>query len=306
MPTTILLVDDHPLFRKGLRLLLEEQEDIRIVGEAGDGQEAIERVRTLSPDVVIMDITMPDFNGIEATRQIVSEVPSAKVVALSIHAGKRFVEDMLQAGAAGYILKKSVPEDLVNGIRTVIQGEVYLSPAITGIVVSQYIELLAKSPSTAQVKDASPILRTKLHRPPLPPDLVPRSDLVARLDDLRRRPLTLVSAAAGYGKSTMASLWLEAWDGPYAWVSLDEEENDLRIFLNYLLVAIRMVFPKACDPTQSLLQAEELPPVSVLSQHFLNDLDKIEDPFILVLDDYHKIREKTVRDLMSAFLTHPP
>lgn len=106
MATTILLVDDHPLFRKGLRLLLEEEEDFRIVGEAGDGQEAVDRVRTLSPNVVIMDITMPDFDGIDATRKIVSEDPSAKVVALSMHAGKRFVEDMLQAGAAGYILKK--------------------------------------------------------------------------------------------------------------------------------------------------------------------------------------------------------
>jgi len=221
MAITILLVDDHPLFRKGLRLLLEEQEDFRIVGEAGDGREAIDRVRTLSPDVVIMDISMPDFDGIDATRKIVAEVPSAKVVALSMHAGKRYVEDMLQAGAAGYILKKSVPEDLVNGIKTVIQGEVYLSPTITGIVVSEYKELLTKSLSTAQMKDAPPILRTKLQRPALSPDLVPRSDLVARLEELRHRPLTLVSSAAGYGKSTMASLWLEAWDGPYAWLSLD-------------------------------------------------------------------------------------
>ena len=306
MPTTILLVDDHPLFRKGLRLLLEEQEDFRIVGEAGDGREAIDRVRTLSPDVVIMDISMPDFNGIEATRQIVSEVPSAKVVALSIHAGKRFVEDMLQAGAAGYILKKSVPEDLVNGIRTVIRGDVYLSPAITGIVVSEYKELLAKSLSTAQMKDASSILRTKLYRPRLSPDLVPRSDLVARLDELLLRPLTLVSSAAGYGKSMMASLWLEAWDGPYAWLSLDEEENDLREFINYLLAAIRNAFPGACETTRSLLQAPELAPVSVLSRYLVNDLDKIEDPFILVLDDYHKIREKTVHNLISALLTHPP
>ena len=205
MPITILLVDDHPLFRKGLRLLLEAQEDFRIVGEAGDGREAIDRVRTLSPDVVLMDISMPDFNGIDATRRIVSEVPAAKVVALSIHAGKRFVEDMLQAGAAGYILKKSVPEDLVNGIRMVIRGDVYLSPAITGTVVSEYKELLTRSSSTAQMKAALPILRTKLHRPMLSPDLVPRSDLVTRLDELRRRPLTLVSSAAGHGKSTMAS-----------------------------------------------------------------------------------------------------
>lgn len=306
MATTILLVDDHPLFRKGLRLLLEEEEDFRIVGEAGDGQEAVNRVRTLSPNVVIMDITMPDFDGIDATRKIVSEDPSAKVVALSMHAGKRFVEDMLQAGAAGYILKKSVPEDLVNGIRTVVQGDIYLSPTITGIVVSEFKELLAKSPSEAQMKDASPILRTKLHRPKLSPDLVPRSDLVARLDELLLRPLTLVSSAAGYGKSTMASLWLEAWDGPYGWISLGDEEDDLLRFTDYLLAAIGNVFPGACDTTRSLLHVSEVPPVSDLSQHLLNDLDQIEDPFILVLDDFHKIRGKTVHDLLGGLLTHPP
>ncbi|MGD9052362.1 MAG: response regulator [Desulfobacterales bacterium] len=306
MAITILLVDDHPLFRKGLRLLLEEQNDFRIVGEAGDGREAIDRVRKHSPDVVIMDISMPDFNGIDATRRIVSEDSSAKVVALSIHAGKRFVEEMLQAGAAGYILKKSVPEDLVNGIRAVIQGDVYLSPAITGIVVSEYKELLAKSLSVTHLDDTLPILRTKLQRPELSPDLMPRSDLVAQLDELRRRPLTLVSAAAGYGKSTMASLWLEAWEGPYGWLSLDDEENDLCQFLNYLQAAIANTFPGACETTRSALQTPELAPVSDLSRYLGNDLDEIKDPFILVLDNYHKIREKTVHDLVDTVLAHPP
>jgi ATP/maltotriose-dependent transcriptional regulator MalT/ActR/RegA family two-component response regulator len=306
MAITILLVDDHPLFRKGIRLLLEEQEDFHIVGEAGDGHEAIDRVQTLSPDVVIMDITMPDFDGIEATRQIVSEEPATKVVALSMHAEKSFVEDMLQAGASGYILKKSVPEDLENGIRTVIQGDIYLSPTITGIVVAEYKELLAKSPATAQIEDASPILRTKLQRPVLFEDLLPRSELMVRLDELRRRPLTLVSAAAGYGKSTLASLWLEAWEGPYGWLSLDDVENDLRQFLNYLLAAIANAFPGACEATRSLLQAPELAPVSDLSRYLGNDLEEIKDPFILVLDNYHLIREKTVHDLMDAVLAHPP
>ena len=286
MAIMILLVDDHPLFRKGLRLLLEEQADFKVVGEAENGREAIDRVQALSPDVVIMDISMPDLDGINAAREIVSEAPSTKVVALSMHAGKRFVEDMLQAGAAGYILKKSVPEDIVNGIRAVSAGEIFLSPAITDIVVSKYKELLAKSPSTVKMEDASPILRTKLHRPTLSPDLVPRSDLVARLGELRHRPLTLVSSAAGYGKSTMASLWLEAWDGPHAWLSLDEEEDDLRKFINYLLAAIENAFSGACDTTRSLLQAPELPPVSDLSRYLANDLDQIKDPFILVLDPY--------------------
>lgn len=306
MAITILLVDDHPLFRKGLRLILEEQEDFRIVGEAEDGREAIDRVRALSPDVVVMDVTMPDFNGIDATRQIVSEAFSAKVVALSIHEETRFIEEMLKAGAAGYILKDSIPQDLVKGLRAVVKGDVYLSPAITGIVVSEYKDLLEKTPLRAQIKYAPPILFTKLHRPTLSPDLLPRSDLVARLDELRRRPLTLVSSAAGYGKSTMASLWLEAWDGPYAWLSLDEDENDCRQFVNYLLAAIRMAFPGGCDKTRSLLKAPELPPISDLSRYLANDIHMLENPFILVLDDFHKIREKKVHDLMEALLTYPP
>ena len=112
MPIKILLVDDHPLFKKGLRLLFEEEPDMSVVGEAGDGQEAIDRVRELAPDVVVMDISMPNLNGIEATRHILGESPDTKVVALSIHDGKQFVKDMLTAGAAGYILKDSVPEEL--------------------------------------------------------------------------------------------------------------------------------------------------------------------------------------------------
>ena len=306
MPTTILLVDDHPLFRKGLRLLLEEQEDFRIVGEAGDGREAMEQVRALSPDVVIMDISMPEFNGIDATRQILSEDASVKVVALSMHAGKRFVEDMLRAGAAGYILKKSVPEDMVNGIRVVIEGDIYLSPAITGIVVSDYKAMLANTSSPAKIEDASLILRTKLQRPALPSDLVPRPDLVKRIDELRRRSLTLVSSAAGYGKSFLASLWLETWNGSYAWLSLDDDENNLRQFVTYLLAAIENAFPGACETTRSLLQTPELAMDSKLSRYLINDLAGIKDPFILVLDDFQSIREKSVHDLVGTILVHPP
>jgi len=103
MPTKILLVDDHPLVRKGLRLLIEGEADMQVVGEAGNGREAIDRVRAYSPDVVIKDITMPDINGIEATRKIVADFPHIKVIALSIHSERRFVQEMLQAGAAGYI-----------------------------------------------------------------------------------------------------------------------------------------------------------------------------------------------------------
>lgn len=306
MATNILLVDDHPLFRKGLLHLLEEQDEFRIVGEAGDGQTAIAKVRTLFPDVVIMDISMPDLDGIEATRQILSEVPSIKVIALSMHSSKSFVEEILRAGAVGYILKGSVPEDLVKGIRLVIGGDIYLSPAITGIVVSEFTQLLNKLPLKRADQTVLPLIRTKFRRPSLSSDLVSRSKLVERFGSFLQRPLTLVSAAAGYGKSTLASLWLEAWGGPCAWLSLDESDSDLNSFVNYLLEAICLAIPEACETTRSFFQGVQAPSMATIYQHLVNDLDNIDESFILVLDDYHKIRNKEVHDLISNILVHPP
>ena len=136
MQIEILLIDDHAILRKGLQLLLARQEDFTVVGEAEDGEAGINLIRELSPDIVIMDISMPGLNGIDATKRIAAEFPDTKVIALSIHSEKLFVEDMLRAGAAGYILKESVLEDLVRGIREVMNGASYLSPSITGIILS--------------------------------------------------------------------------------------------------------------------------------------------------------------------------
>lgn len=144
MSAKILLADDHALLRGGVRLLLEEEDDLEIVGEASNGAEAMAKVRELSPDVVLMDVTMPQVDGIEATRNIMAECPDTKVIALSIHGGKRFVENMLGAGAAGYLLKDSVPEELVDAIRAVLSGKSYLSAAVTGLVIAQYIEMLSR------------------------------------------------------------------------------------------------------------------------------------------------------------------
>jgi len=316
MTTTILIVDDHPLFRKGLHLIFEEEQDMRVVGEAGDGQEAIERVRELSPDVVVMDITMPNLNGMEATRRILMESPDTKIVALSIHAGKRFVKDMLSAGAAGYILKDSVPEELTNGIRKVMRGEVYLSSVITGVVVSEYVSLLSgdrkaekepASPHAASADSTIPILKTKLYQPPCTEEHVHRAHLIDKLDRNRYRPLTLVVAPAGYGKSTLVSCWLEACGIPCAWVSLDETDNDLRQFLSYLLAAVQNIFPGAGRETQfTTLNATDLPPTSVLAHSFINELDQIDQEFILTMDDYHVIQDKAVHNLLAEILHHPP
>ncbi|HUV65694.1 MAG TPA: response regulator transcription factor [Sedimentisphaerales bacterium] len=143
MKVKVLLVDDHAIIREGLRSLLEKQPDLEVVADADDGRRAIELVRELSPDVVIMDVTMPRLGGIEATRQITGDFPAVKVIALSIHSRRRFVADMLSAGAAGYILKECLFDELVQAIHAVSEGGRYLSPRITDVVVDDYVKRLS-------------------------------------------------------------------------------------------------------------------------------------------------------------------
>ncbi|MGC2063363.1 MAG: response regulator transcription factor [Thermodesulfovibrionales bacterium] len=148
MALKILLADDHKIVRDGLRNLLEKQPDITVAGEAEDGREALQLARKLSPDVVIMDIAMPDLNGIEATRLILSEIQNVKIVALSMHSDKRYVSAMLKAGASAYLLKDCAFEELITAIRTIMKGKIYLSPGIAGVVIEDYIRKGSKTDSS--------------------------------------------------------------------------------------------------------------------------------------------------------------
>ena len=130
MTISVLLADDHKIVRDGLRALLEREADMDVVGEAENGRDAVQRARDLEPDVIVMDISMPDLNGMEATRQVRRRCPKTRVLALSVHADRRFVTEMLKAGAAGYLLKDCAFEELVRGIRTVMEGYTYLSPRV--------------------------------------------------------------------------------------------------------------------------------------------------------------------------------
>jgi DNA-binding NarL/FixJ family response regulator len=130
MAIRVLLADDHRIVRDGLRTLITKQEDMDVVGEAEDGRSAIELTKKLLPDVVIMDVTMPDMNGITATRKIIEEIQSVKVIALSMHSDRRFVSGMMDAGALGYLLKDCAFEELADAIRTVYSNERYLSAQV--------------------------------------------------------------------------------------------------------------------------------------------------------------------------------
>lgn len=146
----ILLADDHKLMREGLRMLLEKTGRIAIVGEAGDGISAVRMARDLKPDLVLMDIAMPDLNGIEATRRIRAETPGVKVIALSMHADKGFVRHMFAAGATGYVLKGSAFEEVDAAIKTVAAGRIYISPKITDQVLEEYVKQLIKPSAGAE------------------------------------------------------------------------------------------------------------------------------------------------------------
>ena len=141
---TVIIADDHMIVRDGLRSLLEKQPDIEVVAEANNGRTALKHVQQLSPNVIIMDIGMRELNGIDATRQIISKFPDAKILALSMYSDKQFSKGMLKAGASGYMLKDSASKELVDAIRIVADSNVYISPSIAGVVTEDYLEHLTE------------------------------------------------------------------------------------------------------------------------------------------------------------------
>lgn len=151
-----------------------------------------------------------------------------------------------------------------------------------------------------------PILGTKLHPPPVGTDVVPRPGLIARLEAGRELPLTLVSAPAGYGKSTLIADALRSLDTPYAWLSLDEHDSELRAFCCYLVAAIRARVPGVCEASLASLSEAELPTPRALADTLINDLSQLESPLVLAIDDYHRISDPAIHQLLERFLAYPP
>lgn len=149
MSIKVLIADDHQIMREGLRSLLEKEADIKVLGEAEDGRMIQRMARELKPDVIIMDVAMPDLNGIEATRQIIAELPAVKIIALSMHDDRRFVLNMLKAGAAGYMLKDCAFQELAKAIRVVMSHRTFLSPEVADIVVKDYLSTTKPAESSA-------------------------------------------------------------------------------------------------------------------------------------------------------------
>ena len=156
-PIRILLADDHSVVRKGLRLLLEMQADFNVIADAADGREAVALAQKLTPDVVVMDVAMPILNGIEAARQITAKLPQTAVVFLSMHADEGYVLKALKAGARAYLLKDSAEYDLINAIRAVSEGKAFFSPAISKMLVEDYMRQMRER----AVEDSYELLTTR-------------------------------------------------------------------------------------------------------------------------------------------------
>ena len=135
----IVLADDHAILRAGVRMLLESQPDLTVVGEAGDGAEALRLVKERRPELVVLDLTMPGTNGIEATERISREVPETRILVLTMHSDERIFHQVLQAGASGYIVKSAEPEDLFAAVRAVAAGDAYIHPALAGKLIDHYV-----------------------------------------------------------------------------------------------------------------------------------------------------------------------
>jgi DNA-binding NarL/FixJ family response regulator len=149
MSIRIIIADDHQIVRQGLSTLLAKEPDMEVVAEAENGRKVVQLAKELAPHIVIMDVNMPDLNGIEATRQILYSTPGIKVIALSMHTDRRFVVNMLKAGASGYLLKDCAFEELSHAIRLVMANKTYLSPGVSDIVIKDYVQGLATPGSSA-------------------------------------------------------------------------------------------------------------------------------------------------------------
>jgi len=152
----VMLADDHTLMRQGLRKILEQRTDWEVVGEAGDGREAVRQAVELKPDLAVVDIAMPLLNGIEATRQITRRVPSVRVLVLSMYSDEAYILQVLQAGARGYLLKDSADEDLLHAMRAVSQGKSFFSPAVSKILLDDYVRHLTERGLTDRYDSLSP------------------------------------------------------------------------------------------------------------------------------------------------------
>jgi DNA-binding NarL/FixJ family response regulator len=197
MPARILLVDDHQVLREGLRSLLEKQPDLEVVGDAGDGRRALQLVRDLRPDIVIMDVNMPQMDGIDATRLITRDYPGTRVLALSMYLRKTFVSEMFKGGASGYLLKESAFAEIVEAIQTILAGQKYVCRKVAGLLVDDYIPVRNGAPAKPQLTERETEMVRMLANGMASKEIARATDAsVKTIDACRRRVMQKLGVAS--------------------------------------------------------------------------------------------------------------
>lgn len=300
IPIRVLIVDDQPILHNGISSILQMFEDIDVVGKAFSGEEALNISPQVDPDVILIDLIVPDRAGVEVTREIMNKYPHIKVIVITSASDPDIMQSVFDAGAIGYLLKDLAVDELVESIRAAYRGLPVLSMDV--------IQTIMRTNSVAKKSDPKPWepVRTKLHRPRLTQKILHRPRLYDLLEQTIDYPLTIVSAPAGYGKSTLISAWLESGSKPHAWLTLDEHDNDLAKFNSYFLAALQTLFPEIGGNTQRSVNNFEQPNAQLLAKGLINDLDTIATDFILVMDDYNVIHDPEVHEFLSTLLQHPP
>ena len=295
MKSKIVIVDNHLFTRNELRTLIESSNSNEVVAEVSDVNDVILKVREKQPDIVIITVKVPGRSVIDATRKILSANKSVKIIALSNDIENHLVTEMLNAGVVGFLLKENIDEELLNAIQRISHGDMVLSSAVVRTALSK----------RGYFTDFK-ILETKLHRPQIMDDYIIRQIIIDKLELNVVQPLSIISAGAGFGKSIVVSEWLEQTAYTYTWISLDNELNDFRTFLFYIIAAIEKIFPKTMVNSNKLIKAVEFPPFNVIYTSIINEICTIEEDFILVLDDYHLIKEKKVHQFFNEWFRFPP
>lgn len=296
MPIKVLLVDDHPLFRKGLRTILESNRNIQIIGEVSCGTEAIDFVDMHYTDTIIMDVAMPNMNGIEATKTILSKHPLVRIIGLSLHNENYFVRGMLSAGAQGYLLKENVPEEILKAINKVAKNEMYICSEVTSTAL--------KKEDSISIKPL--LLKTKLYRPQTPDSYVERAGLIEYLESNIDKRVSVIVAPAGYGKSSLVGQWLDKTNFVNAWINTDASLNNLNLFLMYILEAVKQIFPKSLVRFSKLLRNTKHFLLKDLVHTFINEVEHLQQKFILVLDDYHYVKNPSIHEFINELIRFSP
>ena len=289
----MLVCSDNSLERMGIRRLLQA-DDWQV-----DEVPALDASRTASTVPAAAIVSLTSSGPVDDLREFLANAPETPIIGLVSES--RNYSQLLSAGLKGLLLQRNCQEQLLDALTAVLAGKVFIDRELTGIEQSP----LSQSVENGHAEFA--FIRSKMHRPTPPPDYVARDHLIRQLEQHKTVPLTLLSAPAGFGKSVLASTWLDTCEWPSSWISLDESDSTLRSFVLYFIEALRKIHPVACQPTRGLVLTPDLPSMDRLVISLSNDIDDLATPFLLVLDDYHRIQaDSPVHELIERLLQHPP